>query len=164
MDRQFLEFWGNFLLAVAKGQQQLDTFSRWMAQGMQGFSELNAMFGKFYGVEYDKTQGQASWQSAQTAFETAYKSYLETVGLVPKSAYAALERRLAECQQSLDQKQTTITRLRAELSECRLSQGDTVRGFEELIKIQSDQFKEFSTSFNKLFSSDSDDDSGAEKK
>jgi hypothetical protein len=163
MDKQFLEFWGNFLLSVAKGQQQMDTFSRWMAQGMQGYSELNAMFCKFYGIENGQDQKQGAWPSAQAAFEAAYKTYLEAVGAVPKSAYAALEKRLAESRRSLTEKQATITRLRAELSECRLSQGDTVRGFEELIKIQSDQFKELSTSFNRFFSSSDENQDGSKK-
>ena len=164
MDRQFLEFWGNFLLSVAKGQQQFDAFSSWMSQGMQGFNDLNAMFRKFYGIDKDKAKEQDSWWSAQNAFETAYKRYLEAMDVVPKSAYTALEERLAELQQLLAEKEATITRLRTELSECRLSQGDTLRGFEELIKIQSDQFKEFSTSFNKIFSGSTDDDSSPEQK
>jgi hypothetical protein len=47
MDSQFLEFWGNYLLAAAKGQKQLEDLNQWIRQGFSGFEELTAMLKKF---------------------------------------------------------------------------------------------------------------------
>jgi hypothetical protein len=33
MDRQFLEFWGNFMLNAAKSQKQLEDLTAWMKGG-----------------------------------------------------------------------------------------------------------------------------------
>ena len=60
MDRQFLEFWGNYLLAAAKGQKQLEDMNQWLNQGFSGYEELTAMFKKFYGLERHLVIGTAS--------------------------------------------------------------------------------------------------------
>jgi hypothetical protein len=51
MDRQFLEFWGNYLLSVARGQKQLEDVTRWIHGGFSGVDELTALFKKYYGLE-----------------------------------------------------------------------------------------------------------------
>jgi len=51
MDRQFLEFWGNFLLNAANGQKQLEDMTHWMKKGFSGFDELTDMFQRFYGLD-----------------------------------------------------------------------------------------------------------------
>ena len=51
MDKNFLEFWGNFFINAAKGQQQLEDMGQWMSQGFKGFEELTAMFRKCYGLD-----------------------------------------------------------------------------------------------------------------
>ena len=51
MDRQFLEFWGNYLLSVARGQKQLEDVTRWISGGFSGVEELTALFKKYYGLE-----------------------------------------------------------------------------------------------------------------
>ena len=50
MDRQFLEFWGNFLLSAAKSQKQLEDMTEWMKGGLKGFEELTSLFRKIYGL------------------------------------------------------------------------------------------------------------------
>jgi hypothetical protein len=50
-DPKFLEFWGNYLIAVAQGQKQLQSLSRWMHQNFQGWEDLTALFKKSYGLE-----------------------------------------------------------------------------------------------------------------
>ncbi|CAB5134460.1 hypothetical protein D3OALGA1CA_3457 [Olavius algarvensis associated proteobacterium Delta 3] len=158
MDRQFLEFWGNFLLSAAKGHRQVDDMSRWMAQGMKGVQDLNDMFRKVYGLEQAPGSDPDMLTSAQSAFQNGYKTYLEAMGVVPKSDYTALKRQFEALQQQAEEHETTIRNLRMELSECKLSQGDTVRGFQELIQVQSDQFRELTDSFGRFFSGSADDE------
>jgi len=151
MDKQFLEFWGNLLLSAAKGQRQIDDMSRWMAQGMKGFQDLNAMFFKFYGLESPDTADPGLKKTAEASFQKAYRAYLDAMGVVPKSDYTALKKQFDALQTKVADHESTIRNLRLELSESRLSQSDTMRGFQELIQVQSDQFRELTESFGRYF-------------
>ena len=158
MDKQFLEFWGNLLLSAAKGQRQIDEFSRWMSQGMKGFQDFNDMFQKFYGLEDTEAADPDMWTSAQSTFRDAYKAYLDSMGVVPQSDYTDLKQQFEALEKKVSGQEKTIRNLRLELSECKLSEGDTVRGFQELIQVQSDQFQELTDSFSRFFSSAAEDE------
>lgn len=151
MDKQFLEFWGNLLLSAAKGQRQLDEFSRWMAQGMRGFRDLTDMFRHFYALDGEGAGEDERWNSARNAFATAYRAYLDSLGAVPRSELTALEKQCAALQKTVEERETALRRLRLELSERSMAQGDVVRGFQELIQIQREQFKQVAESFNRFF-------------
>jgi hypothetical protein len=151
VDKQFLEFWGNLLLSAAKGQRQLDEFSRWMSQGMSGFRDLTAMFQQFYDLEVEKAAGDERWDSARNAFTKAYRAYLDSLGAVPRSEFTALKKQYEELKKTAEDQKATLHRLRMELSESRMAQGDVVRGFQELIQVQSEQFKQVADSFSRFF-------------
>jgi len=163
MDKQFLEFWGNFLLSAAKGQRQVDELSRWMSQGMKGFQDLNDMFRKFYGLEKPDSADPDMWTSAQSAFRDAYKNYLDSMGVVPKSDYTDLKQQFEALQKKVAEQEKTIRSLRLELSECKLAEGDTLRGFQELIQVQSDQFRELTDSFGQFFTQSAADEKEKKK-
>ena len=55
MDKQFLEFWGNFMLNAAKSQKQLEDMAEWMKGGFTGFQDLTSMFEKVYGLKEVET-------------------------------------------------------------------------------------------------------------
>ena len=85
MDRQFLEFWGNYLLAAAKGQKQLEDLNQWLNQGFSGFEELTAMFKKFYGLEHTPQKNSDStkaWENAVAGFRNSFDAYLDLMGVV----------------------------------------------------------------------------------
>ena len=80
-DPNFLEFWGNYLIAVARGQKQLEDLTRWMSQGFQGLEDLTASFKKCYGLEQlqpDSPALEQAWKKATADFR---KSFRETFGL-----------------------------------------------------------------------------------
>jgi hypothetical protein len=151
LDKQFLDFWGNFLLAAAKGQGQIEEFSRWLSQGMRGFRELTAMFQQCYGLGSDRSGEAKDWETARHSFETAFRAYLDALGCVPKSDYIALKTQLQELKQRAEQQEAALHTLRRELGESRMAQGDVVRGFQDLIQVQSEQFEEFTASISRLF-------------
>jgi hypothetical protein len=151
VDKNFLEFWGNFLLSAAKGQRQLEEFSRWMSQGMSGFRDLSQSFQQVYGLGSERPEGDEGWKTSRASFEKAYKAYLDALGVVPKSDYLALQKQLEELRQQTEGQETALRKLRLELSESRMAQGDVVAGFQELIQVQSEQFQELTESFNRLF-------------
>jgi hypothetical protein len=152
MDTQFLEFWGHFLISAAKGQRQMEDAARWLSQGMSGVEDLTAMFRRFYGLGGEPAGGGETWETARRSFETAFRAYLAALGCVPRSDYDALQRQLEELRQTAGQQEAALRKLRQELGESRMAQGDVVRGFQELIQVQSDQFRELTDSFSRLVS------------
>jgi hypothetical protein len=151
MDTPFLEFWGNLLLAAAKGKTQLQEFSAWMANGMSGSQTLNALFRKFYGLDGYNQQNDQVANTARKAFEDAFRAYLHALGAVPLSDFTALEKQRETLQKKNEEQETLIRKLRMDLSESRLAQGDVVRGFQELVQVQSEQFQKLTESFANLF-------------
>ena len=94
MDSQFLEFWGNYLLAAAKGQKQLEDLNQWICQGFSGFEELTAMFKQFYGLEHppdENLESAKAWENAVAGFRDSFNGYLDLMGVVPRDKYLALE-------------------------------------------------------------------------
>ena len=104
MDSQFLKFWGNYLLAAATGQKQLEDLNQWISQGFSGFEELTAMFKKYYGLERPRNETSDStkmWQDAAAEFRNSFKAYLNLMGVVPQDKYRALEQKYAALKKKL---------------------------------------------------------------
>jgi energy-converting hydrogenase A subunit M len=62
----------------------------------------------------------------------------------------ALQTQLQELKRTTEEQEAALRRLRQELGESRMAQGDVVRGFQELIQVQSEQFRELTDSFSRL--------------
>ncbi len=144
MDRQFLEFWGNCLLAAAKGQKQLEDLNQWIHQGFSGYEELTAMFQKFYGLEHtekEDTDSAKAWKSAASDFRDAFKAYLNLMNVVSKDEYQVLAQKNVELQEKVAEQSDTIKRLRELLAEKGTYQGETVKVFQDLVQKQGDAFE-----------------------
>jgi phage I-like protein len=144
MDRQFLEFWGNYLLAAAKGQKQLEDLNQWIRQEFRGFEDLSAMFSKFYGLERPHKEDPdsiAAWKDAAADFRNSINAYFNLMGVVPKDEYQALKQKYATLQKKVDEQEDTINGLRKLLAEKGTYQGETVKVFQDLVKKQGDAFE-----------------------
>jgi hypothetical protein len=144
MDRQFLEFWGNYLLAAAKGQKQLEDLNQWLHQGFSGFEELTAMFKKFYGLEHPPDENSDSakdWENAAAGFRNSFNAYLDLMGMVPRDKYQALEQKCGVLQEKVADQEETIKVLRSLLTEEGTYQGETVKALQNLVNTQSDAFE-----------------------
>ena len=144
MDKQFLEFWGNYLLAAAKGQEQLENLNQWMSQNFRGFGELTAMFSKFYGLEQPREKDPESdlaWKKAAVDFQKSFNAYLDLMGFVSKEEYQALEKKYNALQEKVTEQEATINDLRALLAEKGAYQGETVTVFQDLVKKQGEAFE-----------------------
>ena len=109
------------------------------------------MFRQFYGLGSEGPGEDENWKTARNSFEKAYRAYLDTLGVVPKSDYMALKKQLEALQKKAQDQEEDRRKLRSELSESRMAQGDVVRGFQELIQVQSEQFRELTGSFSRFF-------------
>ena len=155
MDRQFLEFWGNFLIHAAKGQKQLDDMTRWMQQGFKGFDELTAMFKTFYGLDNSDestANDMLSWKKASEDFQKSFKDYLRLMGLVSKDEHLALVEKYETLKEKVAVQEETIKHLRMLLEEKHdTSQADLAQEFQTLIEKQTQQFRQTIETFGKSF-------------
>jgi hypothetical protein len=144
VDRHFLEFWGNFLINAAKGQKQMEDMAKWMTQGLKGFEDLTTMFRKFYGLDnlsesapdYVKT-----WEKAARDFQKSFQDYLNLFGVVPRHEHLNLVREYAALKEKVVAQEETIKHLRMLLEEKGMDLEQIVRGYQDLIKKQTDQFQ-----------------------
>ena len=164
MDRHFLEFWGNFLVNAAKEQKRLEDLSKWMQQGFKGFEDLmgsddlTEMFRKFYGLEHmekDTPANMETWKKASENFLESFKEYLDLMGMVSKDEHQALVKKYGELKEKVAGQEKTINNLRLLLEGKRAeSQGELVKGFQNLIDKQSRQFQETMETFGSFFKKD----------
>ncbi len=144
MDRQFLEFWGHYLLAAARGQKQLEDLNEWIRQGFSGFEELTAMFKKFYGLEPspdENSESAKAWENAAAGFCNSFTAYLELMGLVSRDKYQALEQECGILQKKVADQEETIKVLRSLLAEEGTYQGETVKVLQNLVNKQTSAFE-----------------------
>ena len=146
MDSKFLEFWGNYMLAAARGQQQLEDLNKWMEKGFRGFKELSATFQKVYDLDANHDEDSESadaWQLAADGFRSSYEAYLNLIGAVPNERYHELEQNIDELETKLAEREETITVLRDLLSEKGTYQGETVKALQDLVNKQAGAFESF---------------------
>ena len=144
MDRQFLEFWGNYLLAAAKGQKQLEELNQWIRQGFSGFDDLTAMFKKFYGLERppkENSDSAKAWENAADGFRNSFNAYLDLMGVVPRDKYQALEQDCAALQKKVADQEETIKVLRSLLAQEGTYQGETTKVLQDLVNKQAEAFE-----------------------
>ena len=143
MNRQFLEFWGNYLLQVAKGQKQMEDLAKWSRRGFSSFGDLTTMFRKAYGLdelEEDSPEYLRTWKKAEEDFRHSFKDYLSLLGVVPREEYVELARKYEELKEKVADQEGTIKYLRELLAEKGLDFGAVTSEFQKIMKKQSDQF------------------------
>ena len=143
MDPKFLEFWGNYLLAVSRGQQQMEDLNRWTQQGFSGVQQLNDMFKTVYGLPANVTQSAGhddTWQKAVASFNASYKEYFEQFGWVPRQEVEALTEENAALTKKIAALEDTVQRLRSLLDDENPVHAKTVGALQELVEKQSEEF------------------------
>jgi hypothetical protein len=165
MDKQFLEFWGNSLLDIARSQRQFEEMAAWVQQGFKGFEEMTALFLKTYGLDRsakDSPDYLTAWKKAEEDFRESYRDYMSMLGFVPKNEHLELVRKYEELKEKFASLEETIKHLRMLASESKLKdQGELAKQFDDLIRKQNDQFQDLVESFSKAFQKSS---SGKEAK
>jgi hypothetical protein len=158
MDRHFLEFWGNFLINAAKGQEQLEDMARWVGQGLRGFEDLTALFKKFYGLDsfdeenpdYPKIR-----KKAEKDFQESFQDYLDLFGFVTRQEHLALVKEYEALKEKVAAQEETIKHLQMVIEDKGIDQGEMVKGFQDLIRKQTDQFQKLMKDFGHSFEKDS---------
>jgi tetratricopeptide (TPR) repeat protein len=145
MDKQFLQFWVDFLSISMKTQQQMEDIATWLQHGFKGYDELTEIFQKAYGLDRfsESTTGYLTmWDQAIKDFEKSLNEYLSMLGVVPKQEYLDLVEKYEELKKKAASQEETIAHLQQLLNAKIIDQGKIDFGFEELIRKQSDDFQE----------------------
>jgi len=144
MDKNFLEFWGNYLIAVARGQSQLEDLTRWIGRGFDGTENLSAQFKKIYGLDRLSPEDPSyaeDWEKAAEAFRQSFREFSEQTGWIPKSDYTALEEENRALKGKISDLESTIARLRDLLDKPGVDQSLALKVFQDLIDKQGAEFQ-----------------------
>jgi hypothetical protein len=150
MDKQFLEFWGNFMLNAAKSKQQVEDFNSWMKNSLGGFGDLTAMFKEAYGLDSipEKTPEYADlWKKSSEDFMKVFKESVGTMGIVSKEEHLSLVKKYEMLKEKAETQEETIRHLRMLLGEKDTEQKEITDKFQELAKTQSEKFQELVKNF-----------------
>ena len=153
MDKNFLEFWGTFLLNAAKGQEHLEDMTQWFREGFKGVEQHMSLSRKCYGLDRESESSpnyMEMWSKAASDFQNSYKELLGLMGLVPKEEYLALAEKYEVLKETLASQDETIRHLKMKSATREIDQGEVVKGFESLMKNQAEQFQEVMKSFGQL--------------
>lgn len=154
MDRSFLEFWGNFLLQVARGQKQLEEMNQWVSQGLRGFEDMTTLFRKAYGLDEvsQESPDQAKvWEKAREDFQKSYREYMRLFGMVPSQDHLELVRKYEELKRKCEAQEETIKHLRMLLETQGGDYGQMARNFQDLMQSQSEHFQKMMETFGSAF-------------
>lgn len=161
MNRQFLEFWGNFLLQAAQGQKRLEDLADLSRRGFSNLGDLTALFRQVYGL---KPQDQGTpdylkvWKKAEADFRTSFEEFLRLLGVVPQEEYRKLAKKCEELEAQVAEQEETIRQLRLLLSEKGLDFAAVTLGFKKLLNKQSDQFQELLKGMGELVKGEHEQD------
>ena len=154
MDKKYLEFWGTSLLNAAKGQEQLEDMTQWFREGFKGFEQNMNLFRKCYGLDREPESSpdyMEMWSKAVSDFQNSYRELLGLMGLVPKEEYLALAEQYEALKEKLASQEETIRHLKMKSPSKEIDQGEVVKGFESLMKNQTEQFQEVMKSLGQLY-------------
>ena len=156
MDKNFMEFWGNFLLSAAKGQRQLDEMARWIDQGFSGLEDLDDMFRQSYRMDSERPDYPETLKKAEADFRKSFKDYLSLFGVVPRNEHLELLKKHEELKEKVAAQEETIRQLQTLLEGKGVDQEKVITGFEKMIAEQNEQFRELMQSFSKFYKIDKD--------
>jgi len=96
-----------------------------------------------------------TWKKASENFLESFKEYLDLMGMVSKDEHQPLVKKYGELKEKVAGQEKTINNLRLLLEGKRAeSQGELVKGFQDLIDKQSRQFQETMETFGSFFKKD----------
>ena len=119
MDANFLEFWGNLLISLTRGQKQIDDMIRWVRQSFPGADDLTNLFKKTYGLNQpaQAPSGQGElWKETRATFHQSYGEYLKLLDVVPRADYEKLEKENDSLKRKIVELEGVVGNLRALLA------------------------------------------------
>jgi len=156
VDKEFMEFWGNFFLAAAKGQQQFEDMVTWLRGNVSGTQEVTDLFTKLYGVdEFLKNTPEylKFWNASLLDFQKSFREFLSLMDLVTKDDFTKILNEKEELEAQVHSLENTVEELQQLLKE-KYSLDESVAGFQALMSEQTRQFQEMIKGLGEVFVED----------
>ena len=154
MDSKFLEFWGNVLLSAAKGQEQAEGLIRLAREGFGVLEQQMALFEKFWNLDKKPDPPAAStenWTKASADFVKSYQEFIGFMGMVPRQEHEELLKEHEVLKGRLADLEEELRRRKRGAGEEAMDSAIIVKGFEDLMKKQSEQFQCLMNSYGQLY-------------
>jgi len=154
MDKNFLEFWGNFLLSAARGKKQVEDMNEWIGQGLKGSEGLSNMFQKSYGLDKAKKDDpdyMETWNRASENFLNSFRDYLNLLGVVPGEEHLSLVEKYEKLKEKVVSQEETIKHLKKLLNTKSVDEGGMLDGYQSLMEKQTAEFQELTKNLGRLF-------------
>ncbi len=150
MNKEFLEFFGNFLVDVARGQKQVEQIWKWISSDFKGFEDLNREFKKFYGLDKlseSDPEYRSMWEKSISDFRKAFKEYLELFDVVPKEKYEKVVKECEKLKEKVKQQDERISQLETLLRGKGIEYGNFATEFQKLMEKQTREFRKVLEAF-----------------
>lgn len=157
MDKEFMEFWGNFFLSAAKGQQQVEDMVKWLHGNFSGMQEVTELFARLYGVDAflkNTPEYMKFWNAAMIDFQESFREFASMMDLVPKTDLVKAYKENEDLKVQIRDLEKTIKQMQALLETKRSHEEMGLKGFQDLMKDQTRQFQEMMGSIGKLFTAE----------
>jgi len=157
MNRDFLEFWGNFLLQAAKGQRQLEEAVKWSRLGFEVLETQKAFWNAWHGAEEEKGKKPGDldqWKKSAEEFRYSCRELARLFGVVSLEEYEELLRQKEALEKKLEEKKKSASKTRWTGKRVRDVQREMQRELQELTRKQGEQFNELMESIRKFYGQD----------
>jgi len=172
MDKNFLEFWGNYLLSLVQTGQKLagETFyedvfkywsgfmkdqktTDWLFSPSGYFEKQIEIFRKCYGLKEDSSPDYITGaRQASEQFQKSLKEFISAFDVVPREEYEQLKKNYHELQEKSNGQDETIRQLRMKLLVKGAEEIGAASGIQEMIKTQTEQFSALMDSLGSIYS------------
>ncbi len=154
MDKNFLEFWGNFLINAAKGQEQIENLQRLANEGFKACEFQMNLFRELYDLKKNTdtpAMNDQIWEKAVLDFMKSYQEFIGLLGLVPRRTYDELARENDDLKKKITDLEKSLRSRRKKTGRQETDPDLVVKGLEGLMKKQADQFQTLMASYGKLY-------------
>jgi hypothetical protein len=153
MDNNLLEFWGNIFLTTAKGQKQVEEFTKMTKSGLWGMPDMSNIMGVYPGMDaLSKASNEylKIFNKTNEEMQKSVREFLALMDLVPRKDYLELLEEYEAYKKSIEEKNKS--NMGKVLDEEMSLQTQGMKSFEELMRNQTKQFQDLMTNFTKLVS------------
>jgi hypothetical protein len=154
MNKDFLEFWGNFLLQAARGQRQIEDVARWSRLGFEAVEEQRAFWNSFRpaeNVSEKKPEALEIWEKTADEFRRSYREFVRLFGMVSMDEYQSLLKENKALEKKLAERKELSPKVRSAGKKVLDVQREIEKGLQELIQKQGDQYRELMESITTLY-------------
>ena len=154
MEAKFLEAWGKYLIAVAKGSESLEALSNMLNQKNDSLGSLPTPFWQIYNMNPPKKEQSVNdnaFFDVQEQFLKNFSEAIQAMGAVPRKDYDELQNKYNALEEKSRMQAQTIQELQTPLAANQFGTEKVWDGIAGVTRIQNDQVHRALDIFKKWF-------------